>query len=63
LEISSICISEEVVNQTVEEELCLLLAQDLSHRSSVLVFMSRITSDEVFKVQVATKACSLEDDL
>jgi hypothetical protein len=51
------------VNQAVEEVLGFLLAQDFSHRSSVFVFMSGITSDEVLEVQMTTKACSLEDDL
>jgi hypothetical protein len=63
LEVRSIRISKEVVNQAVEEKLGLLLAQYFSHCSSMFVFMSRVTSDEVLKVQVATKACSLEDNL
>ncbi|KAH0445822.1 cellulase, partial [Aureobasidium melanogenum] len=54
LEVCSICISKEVVNQAVKEELSLFLAQDLGHGGSVLVFMPGITSNEVLEVQVTS---------
>ena len=56
LEVRSVCVREKVVDQTIEEELSLFLAQNLSHGSSVLVFMSRITSDKVLEVQVAAQS-------
>lgn len=50
LEVRSICIRKEVVDQAIKEELSLFLAQDLGHSGSVLMFMSGIASNEVLEV-------------
>lgn len=58
----SLGLCEEMVDQTVKEEICLLLAENLGHLCSMLMLVARVAGNEVLHVKHATKRGAFKDD-
>jgi hypothetical protein len=60
--VRSIRICEEVVQESIKEELSFFFPDNLGHLLAVLVFMASISSNEVLHVEHATNGGALQNN-